>query len=115
MVIDKTPIDEYPFDGAFYEYGVDDSKPLDEQVEEEILILACKCDIIHASQTDTGGNLTSFYKVYLPFDRKKEKVSIKRGMTFKGNAYGLEVNGKVFSVSPSQLDGIECYVEDVDV
>lgn len=114
MIIDNTPLVEYPFKGAFYEYGVDDSKPLDEQVEEETLVLERECDIIHASQSDSG-NLKSFFKVYLPFDKDNETVRIKSGMTFKGNAYGLVVNGTVFSVAPSQLGGIECYIEDLDV
>lgn len=115
MIIDRTPLEEYPFYGAFYEYKVDDTKPLDEQVEEEILVLERKCDIIHASQTDAGGNIASFFKVYLPFDKDTEKVAIRRGMIFKGNAYGLEINGRVFSVAPSQLEAIECYVKDTDV
>lgn len=115
MIIDNTPLVEYPFRGAFYEYGVDDSKPLDEQIEEEVLVLERECDIIHASQSDSGGNLKSFFKVYLPFDKDADTVKIKRGMIFKGEAYGLVVNGTVFSVAPSQLGGIECYVEDLDV
>lgn len=115
MIIDNAPIEEYPFDGAFYKYKVDGSKPLDEQVEEEILVLSCKCDIIHASQSDANGNLVSFFKIYFPFNHKKDKVEVERGMKFRGHAYGLNVNGTVFSVAPSQLDGVECYVEDSDV
>lgn len=114
MVIDNQPLEEYPFIGAFYDYGVDDSKPLDEQVEEEILILETKCDIQHSSKSDANGIITAGFNVYFPFD-KGEGVAIKRGMTFKGNSYGLVVNGRVISVSPSQLGGVECFVEDLDV
>ena len=105
MIIDRTPLEEYPFEGAFYEYGVDESKPLDEQVEEEILILETKCDIQHSSKSDANGIITAGFNVYFPFDKEK----------FKGNSYGLVVNGRVISVSPSQLGGVECYIEDLDV
>lgn len=115
MIIDRTPLEEYPFDGAFYEYGVDESKPLDEQVEEEILILETKCDIQSSSKTDAGGIIKAMFNVYFPFDTKADKLSIKRGMIFKGSAYGLDVNGRVISVFPSQLGGVECYIEDLDV
>ena len=114
MVLDRELLEEYPFEGAFYEYGVDESKPLDEQVEEEILILETKCDIQQASQSDANGIIISAFNVYFPFD-KEQGISIKRGMTFKGSAYGLEVNGEVISISPSQLGGVECYVKDLDV
>lgn len=114
MIVDRNILDEYPFEGAFYEYGVDESKPLDEQVEEEILILDTKCDIQYSSKSDANGVITAGFNVYFPFN-KEVGVLIKRGMTFKGNAYGLVVNGRVISVSPSQLGGVECFVEDLDV
>lgn len=114
MILDREPLIEYPFEGAFYEYGVDESKPLDEQVEEEILILETKCDIQHSSKSDANGIITAGFNVYFPFDKGKG-VAIKRGMIFKGNSYGLVVNGRVISVSPSQLGGVECFVEDLDV
>ena len=114
MIIDRSQIEEYPFKGAFYTYGVDESKPLDEQVEEEILVLETECDIQQSQKSDSGGIITASFNVYFPFDKEKG-VSVKRGMIFKGAAYGLEVNGKVVSVFPSQLGGVECYVEDLDV
>lgn len=114
MVIDNQPLEEYPFNGAFYDYGVDDSKPLDQQVEEEILILETKCDIHSSSRSNANGIITAGFNVYFPFDKEKG-ISIKRGMTFKGNAYGLDINGRVLTASPSQIGGCECFVEDFDV
>lgn len=115
MILDKnTLLEDYPFVGAFYQYGVDESKPLDEQEEEEILVLETICDIQTSSKSDAGGNIKSNFNVYFPFD-KNEGIKITRGMIFKGVAYGLMVNGRVISVSPSQLGGVECYVEDLDV
>ena len=40
MYIERDYIREYPFSGRFYTTGVDESKPLEEQVEEEIEIPA---------------------------------------------------------------------------
>ena len=114
MIIDRDPLDEYPFDGYFYDYGVDDSKPLDEQVEEEYLILHTKCDIQPAQESDSGGIITNSFNVYFPFDVKTEKLKLKRGLIFKGNAYGLTVNGTLISAVPSQMGGVECYVKDLD-
>lgn len=114
MIIDRTPLDEYPFEGDFFDYGVDDNKPLDEQVEEEILVLHTKCDIQPAQKSDSGGNITNSFNVYFPFDIKNDKLKLKRGMKFRGNAYGLEVNGTLISAIPSQMCGVECYVKDLD-
>ena len=114
MILDREPLIEYPLEGAFYEYGVDESKPLDEQVEEEILILETKCDIHSYSRSNANGIIIAGFNVYFPFDKDKG-ISIKRGMIFKGNVYGLVVNGRVLSVSPSQLGGCVCFVEDSDV
>lgn len=114
MLIDRDLLEAYPFDGAFYEYGVDESKPLDEQVEEEILVLSTKCDIQESQKSDAYGNITASFNVYFPFD-KEEGISVVRGMTFKGSIYGLVVNGKVLSVAPSQLGGCVCSIKDLDV
>lgn len=114
MLIDRNLLNEYPFDGAFYRYGVDESKPLDEQVEEEILVLETKCDIQSSSKSDASGNITAYFNVYFPFD-KEVGIDITRGLRFKGDMYGLKVNGEVISVEPSQLGGCACYVKDLDV
>lgn len=114
MLIDRNLLEEYPFSGAFYKYAIDESKPLDEQVEEEILVLETACDIQEAQKSDAYGNITASFNVYFPID-KEQGVSIIRGMTFKGSIYGLAVNGKVLSVAPSQLGGCMCSIKDLDV
>ena len=40
---------KYPFHGAFYRYAVDENKPLDEQIDEEILVYETDCEIGRAS------------------------------------------------------------------
>ena len=52
MIIDRDIMQEYPFDGVFYTYGIDGSKPADQQVEEEIIVLETKCDIQGAQKED---------------------------------------------------------------
>lgn len=115
MLIDRDLLDEYPFDGSFYKYGVDESKPLDEQVEEEILVLETKCDIQASSKSDASGNITAYFNVFFPFDKDGESITLTRGMKFKGDMYGLEVNGEIISVEPSQMGGCVCYIKDLDV
>lgn len=114
MIIDRTLFEEYPFEGAFYDYGVDESKPLDEQTEEEILILKTKCDIQESQKSDASGNITATFNVYFPFDKTKG-IELKRGMTFKGSMYGLQVNGKIIGLFPTQSGGCACYIQDLDV
>lgn len=107
-------LEEYPFRGCFYTYGVDDSKPLEEQHDEEILILDTVCDIQEVTNSDSNGNITSSFDVFFPFD-KATGIEVKRGMTFRGNMYGLEVNGKIDGVFPTQMGGCVCHVKDRDV
>lgn len=114
MIIDRSELEEYPYEGDFYTYEVDDSKPLDEQVEEEILVLHTKCDIQESQKSDSSGNIIATFDVYFPFN-ESEGVKITRGMTFRGNVYGLEVNGKVVGLYPTQMGACSCYVKDRDV
>lgn len=114
MIVDRTLLQEYPFHGSIYRYGVDESKPLDEQVEEEMLVLDTMCDIQSAQKSDASGNITAYFNIYAPLDKEKG-IAVKRGDKFKGSIYGLEVNGEVISVEPSQLGGVVFYVKDLDV
>lgn len=114
MLIDRNLIELYPFHGKFCYYSVDESKPLNEQKEEEIVVLDTICDIQEASQSDAYGNITSSFNVFFPFDKDKD-IELKRGMIFKGSMYGLVVNGKIISISLSQLGGCMCSIKDLDV
>jgi hypothetical protein len=114
MYIEREYIQEYPFSGRFYTTGVDESKPLEEQVEEEIEILTTVCDIQENSHSN-GRFLSSDYVVYIPFKKRNDDIKIKLGYMFSSNMYGLEINGKVTGVFPSQLGGIAIYIQDLDV
>lgn len=111
MYIERDILEEYPFDGAFYTFGIDESKPLDEQVEEEILLFETKCDIQESTSTLAGGANTATFDIYFPFD-KKTGVNLKRGDTFKGSFYGVKVDGMVDGIFPTQLGGCAVHLTD---
>lgn len=114
MYIERDYIQEYPFKCRFYTTGVDESKPLEEQVEEEIEILSTMCDI-HENSHSNGKFLSADYVVYVPFNKHTDRIQLKIGYMFSSNMYGLEINGKVTGVFPSQLGGIAIYIQDLDV
>ena len=91
---------EYPHSGYFYKIGVDDSKPLDEQVEEEIVIFSTKFDLSEGSDL----NMRSF-KIFFPFDYKSETIPIDEGCTFDGTVWGANIRGRVLGIYPSQFGG----------
>lgn len=101
MYIDHNVLADYPFkNGVFYKLGIDDSKPLEEQVDEEIAIYTTDFDL-----TD-GTNLnTDTFTMYMPFNKDTDTLVIKEGDLFKGNTYGMMQKGRVIGIYPSQLDG----------
>jgi hypothetical protein len=100
MYIDHNDTLEYPFTGLFYRLWIDDSKPLDQRVEEEIPIFETICDMT------SGTNLsTDTFTLFFPFNSEKETIQIKEGLLFKGDIYGMEQKGRVIGVYPSQLGG----------
>lgn len=105
---------EYPFEGYFYRREVNKSLPLNEREEREKVILRTKCDIHESERSTAEGFLVSYFKIYFPFD-VKEGIKIKRGDSFRGNMYGLVVNGEVIGIYPSQLGGCEVSLKDYDV
>ena len=69
--------EEYPFHGIFYKVEIDDSKPLDEQVDEEIPIFETDMDM-----SDGGTLSTDTFRVYFPFKSGKEPIH-QRGRPFQ--------------------------------
>lgn len=112
--IDYNIVDEFPFECEFYRATIDESKPLDQQEEEIQMVHATKCDITEASHTLSSGFISAKWAVYFPFDAKNEEVVVRNGDTFTAIMYGVEVNGKVVGVFPSQLGGVTVYIQDVD-
>lgn len=100
MYTDHLGTQEYPHKGMFYRIGIDDSLPLDEQVESEIEIFSTPFDM-----TDGGTISTDTFRIFFPFDAYSETLVIAEGNLFKGNIYGAEVQGRVIGIYPSQLGG----------
>lgn len=101
MYIDHNITEEYPFkDGVFYNVVVDDSKPLEEQVDEEIPIYTTIFDL------SDGTNLnTDTFTLFIPFFKDTDTLLIKEGDLFKGDTYGMVQRGRIIGIYPSQLDG----------
>lgn len=93
---------EYPFFATFYHLGVDETKPLDQQVEEKIISFQSPCDI---SDKNTGLNNDTI-TMFFPFDSKVEKIQFIIGETMEVETYGLVQKGRVLGVFPSQLGGV---------
>ena len=108
---------EYPYKGAVYRTMADDSKPLDEQVEEKVEVLPEReCDIISASAMLSKDFITDKFTVTFPIDTDNgEKVEIKRGDYFEGEAQGMVFNGKIIGIAPSQLGSVTLTAQDSDV
>lgn len=102
MYIDHS-LEEYPFNATFYHLGVDESKPLDQQVEERIVSFETICDV---DDKNTGLN-NNLITIYFPFDASKEEIQIKLGETMEVNTYGLIQKGRVLGIRPSQLGGVK--------
>lgn len=115
MYIDHNKLQDYPYFGQFYRIGVDDSKPLDEQFEEKIIVYETECDITESSHSWSRNFIWAKYAVYFPFDKGEEDIAVKMGDLFESNIHGLRVNGKVVGVFPSQLGGVTVYIQDTDV
>ncbi len=102
MYIDYN-LEEYPFYATFYHIGVDESKPLDQQVEEKIISFETQCDV---DDKNTGLN-NDVITIYFPFDKEAESIEVKIGDTMEVETYGLIQRGRVLGVRPSQLGGVK--------
>lgn len=96
-------LEEYPFYATFYHIGVDESKPLDQQVEEKIISFETQCDV---DDKNTGLN-NDVITIYFPFDKEAESIEVKIGDTMEVETYGLIQRGRVLGVRPSQLGGVK--------
>lgn len=115
MYIEHDRLQNYPYFGQFYRIGIDDSLPLDEQIEERIIVFETECDITESSHSWSRNFIWAKYAVYFPFDKSEDEIDVRLGDLFEANIHGLVVNGKVVGVFPSQLGGVTVYVQDTDV
>lgn len=103
MYIDHNSLDEYPFHATFYHVGVDESKPLDQQIEEKIVSFETQCDV---DDKNTGLN-NDVITIYFPFDKDSELIEVKIGDSMEVETYGIVQQGRVLGVRPSQLGGVK--------
>lgn len=108
MVFERNSIKEYPFMGTFTDVRYDGEE--DKDIEE--VVLETPCDIQRTAITDGSGVMQSTYVVYFPFD-KEEGITIRRGMRFSGNMYGLNVCGTINEPFPTQMGGCEVTLKDL--
>ena len=95
--------EEYPFTATFFKVGVDESKPLDEQVEEKIITFQSVCDISERNNSISNDTITVFF----PLDvANGETIPFSLGDTMECETYGLVQRGRVLGVYPSQLGGM---------
>lgn len=109
--IDRDELQDYPFTGTFYKSEIDRTKPLSQQVEEEVTIADVVCDIQEESNFRATATAKAVYGIYVPFDSDTDEIPVQRGHMFRGEQYGLLVAGKVIGVFPSQLGTFENYTE----
>lgn len=102
MYIDYN-LNEYPFYAIFYNIGVDESKPLDQQVEEKIISFETQCDV----DDKNNGLNNDIITLYFPFDANNEEIQIRLGDTMEVDTYGILQKGRVLGVRPSQLGGVK--------
>lgn len=102
MCIDYN-LNEYPFYAIFYNIGVDESKPLDQQVEEKIISFETQCDV----DDKNNGLNNDIITLYFPFDANNEEIKIRLGDTMEVDTYGILQKGRVLGVRPSQLGGVK--------
>lgn len=68
MNIDRRQLNEYPFDGVFYEYKDDKSGGLLNTKVDEVEVLRVKCDIQQTSLLGNSGFLASSYTIFFPLE-----------------------------------------------
>lgn len=113
--IDRNILEEYPHYAYFYRFRVDESKPLHEQKEQKVIVFETPCDITESSHSWSQNFIWAKYSIYFPFNSSSDEIEVQLGDLFESNLYGMDVNGKVVGVFPSQLGGVTVYVQDTDV
>lgn len=120
-IVEDYNITEYPWtDGVFYTYETDTSIPLDEREPKEEVVLETVFDAQRSAKLHNGASNGANYTIYWPLSENPEAqgswdkympIPVRRGMRFKGVAWGVLICGEVEIVRPSQLGGCSCDVK----
>ena len=123
MYTDRSNLSEYPNKGYFYQS--EDSLPedgnlLSDNTTEETVILETVCDIQETNKLFNSGVVTMGYTLYFPMpkdDNGNEYIpeALKPGVRFRGGTFGMDVDGMVIGVYPTQMHGCVAYIKGTDV
>ena len=64
MYIDRELLQDYPYEAEFYRIVVDESRPLDQQVEEKVVVFETICDITEASHSWSRNFIWAKYAIF---------------------------------------------------
>ncbi len=123
MYTDRNALQEYAYEGTFYKNETNtpiDGNLLGEDSEFEDVILVTKCDIQETNKLFNSGVITMGYTIYFPTptdEEGSEKIpeQLKPGIRFRGDMYGMAVEGMVIGIYPTQMHGCVAYIKGTDI
>lgn len=123
MFTDRSNLSEYPNWGYFYQSEDDlpeDGNLLSEETIQENVILETECDIQETNKLFNSGVITMGYTLYFPIpkdDEGNENIPepLKPGIRFRGSTFGMDVDGMVIGVYPTQMHGCVAYIKGTDI
>lgn len=123
MYTDRNALKEYAYKGTFYrkdENLSDDGNLLTDNEETETIILETECDIQETNKLFNSGVVTMGYTIYFPTPTDEEDSEyipdgLVPGIRFRGDMYGMAVDGMVIGVYPTQMHGCVAYIKGTDI
>lgn len=124
MYTDRNALKEYAYDGVFYKRESklpEDGNLLDEGDEVEIIILETICDIQETNKLFNSGVVTMGYTLYFPMPTKEDggeefiPEGLVPGIRFRSKMSGMDVDGMVIGVYPTQMHGCVAYIKGTDI
>lgn len=126
MYTDRNALKEYAYNGVFYKKESklqEDGDLLDEGDEVETIILETRCDIQETNKLFNSGVVTMGYTIYFPMPTQDDSAGgeeyipegLEPGIRFRSKMYGMDVDGMVIGVYPTQMHGCVAYIKGTDI
>lgn len=123
MYTDRSALKEYAYQGTFYEkesQPSEDGNLLGGGEETEAIILETECDIQETNKLFNSGVVTMGYTIYFPTPTDEDDAEhipsgLRPGIRFRGEMYGMAVDGMVIGVYPTQMHGCVAYIKGTDI